>query len=157
MPWSLMRSRFSISLMPYRVRYRLSRRFNPAQGNSGHAKQNAPSRRSHRRSRQLVQYFGRSWSASLHPRQVRFSRRKPLQIPQFIPQGAMISGSNSGALIVVRSYRPLIRRIRTDAAWAWRPSAPAMLSIVSPIASRPVLEITCTVEVLVKWLTLSPE
>lgn len=103
MPWSLMHSRFSISLMPYRVRYRLSRRFNRAQGNSAQAKQNAPSRRSHRRSRQVAQYFGRSWSASLHPWQVRLSRRRALQIPQFIPQGAMTTGSNSGALIGLTS------------------------------------------------------
>ncbi len=52
---------------------------------------------------------------------------------------------------------PHARRIRTDAAWACSPSASAMASTTSPMASRPAREMTCTLDVLVKWATFSPE
>jgi len=55
-----------------------------------------------------------------------------------------------------RGYCPF-RLMRTDSAWALRPSAPAIVSIMSPIASRPSLSMIWTVDDLQKCETFSPE
>jgi hypothetical protein len=148
--------------MPYRLRYRLSIRFNRSHGNPAQSWQNRPVRSLHMRIRQFTRDFGRFCSASRHPWHGFFGRRYALQTPQFIPHGAMSVSSNAGELIGAAERRGghaprHARRTRTEFAWAWRPSASAMVSTVSPIASRPAREMICTVDALVKWLTLSPE
>lgn len=99
MPWSRMNSRFSISLIPYFVRYRRSRCRSRSHGNSVQSKQNGPVRRSHRRIRQFSQDLKRTIPGAAHPRQGFFCRRYARQIPQFIPQGAIIVGSEGGVVI----------------------------------------------------------
>jgi len=89
MPLSRMNSRFSISLMPYFVRYLLSILFNMSQGNLAQSKQYFPFRSVQVLIRHKKQAFGMFFSVSLHPWHLFLSRRYPLQTPQFIPQGAI--------------------------------------------------------------------
>jgi hypothetical protein len=88
-PPSRMYSRFSISLMPYFVRYRLSRRRSRSQGNSGQWQQNLPVRLLQMRMWQETMVLDLDCWMSRQPWQEFFCRKKALQTPQFIPQGAM--------------------------------------------------------------------
>lgn len=50
-----------------------------------------------------------------------------------------------------------LRRTLTEFAWAWSPSASAIVSTASPMASSPSRVIIWTVERRQKWFTSSPE
>jgi len=78
-------------LMPYLVRYRLSRSRILPQGLE-QSEQNSPTLSTQFLILQEAQYAGFE-EELLQPEQILFSRRKPLHRAQFIPQGAIISGT----------------------------------------------------------------
>lgn len=90
-PEAMIPLRFSIILMPYFVRYRLSNCRSLEQGYFLHSKQNCePSSLSEQffilQTKQWLSFWGDS---TLQPAQLFFSRRNAIQMPQFIPQGAI--------------------------------------------------------------------
>ncbi len=77
-------------LIPYLVRYRLSRSRKRRHGEPH--EQNSPTLSTQFLILQEAQYAGLD-EELLQPEQILFSRRKPLHRAQFIPQGAIISGT----------------------------------------------------------------
>jgi hypothetical protein len=85
-PTFRMAVKLPIMLIPYRVRYRLSKFLSRRQGNAGQAKQNRPVRFSHRRIRQSRSQKPRP---ERQPSQAFFARSRARQRAQFIPQTAI--------------------------------------------------------------------
>lgn len=88
-PLFLIYSWFSISLMPYLVRYLLSRCLRRSQGKSIQLKQKSPWRLMQSRNRHCARVFGMFCSASRQPWQGFLGRKCTLQIAQFIPHAAI--------------------------------------------------------------------
>lgn len=92
MPCSFIFSRFSIMLMAYLIRYLLSKCLRLSQGTFSHSKQNLPL--SFWKNGQFfilhfMRVMGLFVSFTLQPGHLFFSLKYAMQIPQFIPQGAI--------------------------------------------------------------------
>lgn len=100
-PYFLIFSRFSIILILYLVRYLLSSLFNLSHGNVSHPKQNpAPSfcKLAQFFMLHLVQLADLLISGPLQPGHLFLSRRYAMQMPQFIPHGAIIEISSRDSI-----------------------------------------------------------
>ena len=96
-PYFLIFPRFSIMLILYLVRYLLSSRFNLSHGNFSHPKQNPASsfcKLAQFLMLHLVQLADLLSSEPLQPGHFFFSRRYAMQMPQFIPHGAISENSS---------------------------------------------------------------
>jgi hypothetical protein len=70
---------------------------------------------------------------------------------------ASIMPTNTYSCYILKRIQYFRRRTRTDSAWANSPSASAIVSTISPIASSPERSTISTEVVLQKWFTSSPE
>jgi len=108
-------SRFSIMLIAYLVRYRLSKCFICSQGNSSHEKQNFAlvfRKNSHFLILHRARVTDVSTRICLQPGHVFFSLKYAMQMPQFIPQGAMSEILFTDAIVSFFQFAETLFKIR---------------------------------------------